>query len=189
MVEVVIISLRGTNGAGKSSLVHKVMHAFGGTVITIQYPPEQRKRVPMGYILRSEDETRSLFVMGHYEKTNGGVDTMPSLVYAYDLALKHYELGCDVIMEGKNFTETPAWILGLHKRKIDIRVALIDVPVEQAIQSVRERGHRIQEKTIRDLHARSRVQYALFEEWGVTTFKGNRRQCYEEVKTWLKINS
>jgi thymidylate kinase len=181
-----IISIRGTNGAGKSTLVRSIMDCFG-TRIAMRYPPDEKKRVPMGYILRSKDDTRSLLVTGHYETVNGGIDTMPSLVYAYDLALKHHELACDVIMEGKNFTESPAWILSLHKRKFDIRVVLLDVPVEQAIQSVRARGHKIQERTIRDLHNRSRLQFTKFENHGVKSFKGNRRQCLEEVKRWLGI--
>jgi uridine kinase len=186
-----IISVRGTNGAGKSTLVREVMKGFthdGGKVYAMQYPPEENKHRPMGYICRNADQTKALFIIGHYEnaKANGGVDTLPNMKYAHDLALNHHSMGFDVLMEGKNFTESPAWILKQHEDKLDVRVVLIDTPVKLCIKSVIARGHKIQEKTIRGLHAKSRVQFRLFERAGVPAYKGTRRQCLEKVQSWLK---
>ena len=186
-----IISIRGTNGAGKSTLVRQIMDHFvltGGTVTAISYPAEENKRKPMGYICSRVigGGDQGLFVVGHYEIPNGGIDTVPSLAYAYELALGHHELGMDVIMEGKNFTEPLTWILEQHQNKLDIRVVLIDIPVEQCIEAVRARGHKIREETIVTLHAKSHVQFNVFQEAGVRAFKGTRQQCLKEVQSWLK---
>jgi hypothetical protein len=190
VVEGMIISLRGTNGSGKSTIVREIMKSYE-TIVKVKYPPDWSKRVPTGYICINKDSVRRLFVVGHYEAVkdkivNGGVDTTPGLAYAYDLALKHHEFGCDVIMEGKNFTESPKWILNLHECKFDIRVALIDIPLEECIKSVRGRGHKIKEETITALHTRSKAQFKIFEKAGVHAIKGSRRQCLEKVQSWLE---
>lgn len=184
-----IISLRGSNGSGKSTLVRDVMRSWldsGGTIVKVMYPPDQNKRVPLGYICISADETRRLFIVGHYGIPNGGVDTVPSLAYAYDLAVRHHELGSDVLMEGKNFTEPTKWLIKLHERGLDVRVVLLDIPIEECIASVRKRGHKIQEKTIRSLHAKSRNQFEVFSSAGLRTHRGDRRSCLERVQAWLK---
>jgi len=184
-----IISIRGTNGSGKSTLVRWIMDDFaknGGGVTMMKYPPEKHKRKPMGYLCRNADQTKALFVVGHYEIDNGGIDTVPSLDYAYDLALNHHMIGFDVIMEGKNFTESTAWLIKQHENELDVRVVLIDTPVKECIKSVRKRGHKIQEKTIRALHARSRVQFKVFQKAGILSFKGSRAQCLSKVRSWLK---
>jgi len=184
-----IISIRGANGAGKSTLVRWIMEDFtknGGTITTMKYPPEKKKIKPCGYICRTADQTKALFVVGHYEIANGGLDTIPSLAYAYELALNHHTMGFDVIMEGKNFTETPTWITDLHMQKLDVRVAMIDIPVKECVESVRARGHKIKEETIKSLHAKSLRQFEIFKHAGVRIFKGDREQCLEEVRKWLK---
>jgi energy-coupling factor transporter ATP-binding protein EcfA2 len=184
---VMIIKLLGTNGAGKSTLVRTIMRDYqvAGDVITVQYPSEEgRKLRPQGYICRAN--FRRLFVLGHYEIANGGVDTLPSLDYAYKLALTHHELGSDVMMEGKNFNDSAARTLILIKNKLDVRVVLLDLGVDLCIQSVRERGHNISEDTIRKLHKKSRDQYSIFQNAGATTFKGGRSQCLAEVRKWLR---
>jgi len=184
-----IISIRGTNGAGKSTLVKKIMDDViytGGIVTPISYPAEENKRKPMGYICNNTSKINSFFVIGHYEIANGGIDTVPSLAYAYELALGHHELGMHVIMEGKNFTEPLTWILEQHQNKLDIRVVLIDTPFSKCVESVRARGHKIKEETIAMLHAKSQVQFNVFKEAGIRAFKGTRRQCLSEVQSWLR---
>jgi dephospho-CoA kinase len=178
-----IISIRGTNGAGKSTLVREIMSRYEKTLI--QYPAKD-KRKPMGYVCSNFEKTKGFFVAGHYEIANGGIDTLPSLECAYDLALKHHQLGLDVILEGKNFTEPPTWILKQHEDKVDIRVVLIDIPLSQCIKAVRARGHKIKEDTIAALHAKSRKQFEVFKKAGVHVFKGNRKQCLEKVASWLR---
>ena len=182
-----IVSIRGTNGAGKSTLVRTIMDSLiqtGCTITTIKYPADKNKRRPMGYIC--ESGAAPIFVVGHYETKNGGLDTSPSLAYAYELAVSHLALGFNVIMEGKNFTESPAWILEQHNLGVDIRVVLIDIPVKQCIKAVRARGHKIKKETIIALHAKSREQYKIFVKAGVRAFKGTRQQCLKEVQSWLK---
>lgn len=184
-----IVSIRGTNGAGKSTLVRKVMDDCvrdGGIVATIRYPAKENKRKPMGYVcFNPERKAIPFFIIGHYEIPNGGIDTMPSLKYAYELALGHHELGMHILMEGKNFTEPLTWFLEQHQRKMDIRVVLIDIPLSECVAAVRERGHTIKEETITTLHAKSRMQFDAFKEAGIRAFKGSRQQCLDEVQSWL----
>jgi hypothetical protein len=164
-------------------LVREVMSRYEATLIKY---PSKNKRKPMGYICSNFDKTHGFFVPGHYEIANGGIDTLPDMACAYDLAIKHHKLGLDVLMEGKNFTEPPTWILKQHKAGKDIRVVMIDLPLAQCIKSVRDRGHKIQEKTIASLHAKSRKQFEIFKEAGVHVFKGSRKQCLEKVASWLR---
>lgn len=180
-----IISLRGTNGSGKSSLVREIMTLYH-TEVKIEY---RGRRRPVGYVMLPRDfsETR-LFVPGHYEIANGGMDTLPSLEYAYDLIRVHaLELGSHVLYEGKNMSDGTQNLLDLRDQGLDVAVALIDEPLETCVASVRARGHRIKVETIEKLHRRSHAQMAIFERENVECFTGSRAQTLEQVKRWLKL--
>lgn len=180
-----IISLRGTNGSGKSTIVREVMRLYWNR-IEIQYPG---RRKPTGYVLRPRQVSgRNLFVPGHYEIANGGVDTLPDLPTAYDLIKKHHLLGMNVLYEGKNMSDGVTHILGImQENKPAIHVALIDEPVKKCVAAVRERGHKIKVETIEKLHAKSRRDCDALEKQGVTVFRGNRAAVLRQVREWLEI--
>lgn len=182
-----IISLRGTNGAGKSHLVRRVM-GFYQRRVAVQYPGYSDKR-PTGYVCTPYIAGKKyLFVVGHYEIPNGGVDTLPKLDDAYDLARTHsLELGMNVIMEGKNLSDGTTRLLALKSVGCDVAAVFVDEPVERCVESVRARGHKIQEKTIRLIHAKCHRQYDSLKEEEVRCFKGSREQAFEEVYKMLEL--
>jgi predicted ABC-type ATPase len=180
-----IITLRGTNGAGKSTIVRRVMEKYD-TITKVAYPDGYgRKMRPMGYIC-SKDLKR-LFVPGHYEIPNGGIDTLPSLDMAYDMVLKHHELGSDVLYEGKNFQDSPRRIIEMAKAGLDIRVILVDLPVEACIAAVRHRGHNIKEATIRSLHRKSYADLKTITAANVQGIILSRQDAFTWICNWLAL--
>lgn len=177
-----IINIRGTNGSGKSTVVRQVMNSCN-TVVQIAYPQMEHRRKPMGYICTHGNQ--KLFIPGHYEIANGGIDTLPSLNYAHDLILQHYEYGADVLYEGKNFTENIERILLLHKAGIDVRVIFIEFPIDDCIAAVRARGHQIKEETIIALYKKCQKEFALLRKTEVKCLKLNRSTIHNVIIHWL----
>jgi hypothetical protein len=61
---------------------------------------EGRKQ-PIGYLCgRKSDDGPPLWVVGHYETSCGGGDTIPSIQMVYDQVVENAEKGFDVIYEG-----------------------------------------------------------------------------------------
>lgn len=180
-----IISLRGTNGSGKSTIVREIMRGYPRS-IKIEYPGRRR---PRGYLCQTGkvSDLRSLFVPGHYEIANGGVDTLSSLDEAYDLIERHAELGCHVLYEGKNMSDGVGRLLALRRAGYPVAVALIDEPVRKCVAAVRSRGHKIKRETIEKLHRKSHSQMATFQKEKIECFTGPRDQVLEQVRRWLKL--
>jgi hypothetical protein len=178
---IMIVFIRGTNGAGKSTIVRRVKEMFD-EVTQIEYPHPHKKR-PMGYVCLKGP--RQLFIPGHYEIGNGGIDTLPSLDYAYEMITKHHEIGLDVLAEGKNLSDGVARLLKLHHGGADVRVVFLKVPLATCIASVRKRGHKIKENTIRMLHERSGRDLERLKKAGVTVTADSRRIAEERIAKWL----
>jgi hypothetical protein len=127
-----IINIRGTNGAGKSTLVRKVMERYQ-TITQIEYPAEikgrkgNRKIRPMGYLCATD--VQRLFIPGHYEIANGGVDTIHNLEYAYKLILEHHSWGANVLYEGMNWHDSVKTRLLVLHECLDVHVIFIKLPL------------------------------------------------------------
>lgn len=181
-----IISLRGTNGAGKSTIVREIMSLYW-TKVAIEYFPDRRN--PSGYLLRPRSIVGTpLFVPGHYEIANGGVDTLPSLDAAYELIQVHaVEMGCDVLYEGKNMSDGCTRLLELKEQGLPVGVVHLDIPVKKCVQSVRERGHKIKVETIERLAVKCAREAEQFEKQGVEVYSGDREGALRQVRRWLKV--
>jgi thymidylate kinase len=181
----VIINLRGTNGAGKSTIVHSILHCYD-TITTIKYPADRgRKRRPLGYICARD--THRLFIPGHYEIANGGIDTIQDLNYVYELIFYHHKCGANVIYEGMNWSDSIERIIKMHEAGLDIRVIFIDLSAEECVAAVRHRGHRIDEKTIHRLHNKSNVEYKKLTRLEIPCHLLPRKEALEQVKMWLEL--
>jgi hypothetical protein len=137
----------------------------------------------MGYICTHG--TRKLFIPGHYEIANGGIDTLPSLNYAHDLILQHHEFGADVLFEGKNLTDNLKRILLMKEAGIDIRVIFIDYSVDDCITAVKSRGHIIAERTIEQLDKKCKKEFALLRKTEVKCLKLTRNTIHNVIVHWL----
>jgi len=183
-----IINVRGTNGAGKSTIVKKIIESHE-TVTQIEYPPEKhrtnrpRKR-PMGYLCACDN--RRLFVPGHYEIANGGIDTMQDLDYTYELILEHHGWGANVIYEGMNFSDNVKRIIILNDC-LDMRVIFLDYPLADCIAAVRARGHKIAEKTIEHLYYKTKREIGILNEAKVPFIVASRENALGIIKQWLEL--
>lgn len=159
----VIISLRGANGAGKSYIVRQILAKYDHcTEMRVDW-----KRKPLGYWL-ADEKMKDLFVPGHYESgVNGGIDTLSSIDFAYDLIQAQHIAGHNIIYEGQNFTDRCSRLMGFSSEIV--RVVVIKIPVEECIASVRARGHKIKEETIRKTHDFALKDASIFNDQGYKT--------------------
>lgn len=183
-----IISLRGTNGAGKSTIVRAIMKLYDQKRENMV----MWRRKPLSYVLgklRSEDGAivmrEELFIPGHYEIANGGVDTLADLDSAYDLIREAYEQKYNVLYEGKNMSDSVNRLAEFPKT--DVAVIVVDHPVDECIASVRARGHSIKEETIRRLHTKVNNDALKFIELGFQVHRLNREQALAHVRELLHV--
>jgi hypothetical protein len=96
----IILNPRGAGGAGKTVLVRRLMAAYGAPA-PLHRPGRAR---PIGYQLDHPRGGRPLVVIGAYEATRGGCDTIPirdgGLAEATRLAAGWAAAGHDVLLEG-----------------------------------------------------------------------------------------
>ncbi len=96
----IVINPRGAGGSGKTRLARLLMAGFGDPV-PIPHPGRAR---PIGHRLAHPAGGRPLAVLGAYEGTCGGCDTIPEtdggLAEAFRLAAAWASEGHDVLMEG-----------------------------------------------------------------------------------------
>jgi hypothetical protein len=96
----------------------------------------------MGYRLRHPHGGRSLVVLGHYERTSGGCDTIPTvdggLNEIFRLADAWATAGHDVFLEGSAWSaehRRSAMLAGRHR----MHVLLLSTPPEQSARSLAKR--------------------------------------------------
>lgn len=177
----VIISLRGTSGSGKSTMVRDVVSRYARHR---EWYEDGRKK-PLYTVHGRNRRGNCLVVPGHYEIANGGIDTLRTMDDAYRIARWANGQAFDVLMEGKNMSDGVYNLNELITDGLDCRVVHIDIPIEEAIISVRERGHSISEDSIRKTDAKVRRD---MEKFTCKTFSGDRDQCLSRVLEWLGLS-
>ena len=175
-----IISLRGTSGAGKSHMVRTITDLYAKRIDKF----EEGRRMPLYTIYGRNPEGRVLVTPGHYRIANGGVDTLPDLDTAYRLARWAAKCDYDVLMEGKNMSDGVKRVNELVAEKFDVRVVVLNTDVPTCVKSVRERGHRIAERSIERTYAKVMRDVPNFH---CETLIGDRESCLAEVRRWLNI--
>lgn len=190
----VVVSLRGTNGAGKSTLVRAVTSRLR----LAYHDTAPGRRAPLGTVWwkpgdeRSSGVSGSLYVPGHYEIANGGVDTLPDLTTAYRAIADYAESKVDVLYEGKNLSDGPARLVALHndvrEHGVQCCAVLVQPPLEQCVASVRARGHSIKEDTIERLYRKSITDCMALERYGVDVHRfTDRAAALRKVLELLEI--
>jgi hypothetical protein len=182
-----IISLRGTSGAGKSHLARAIFEQYE----TKRAIGAEGRRQPLytvyGRLLPDGIGRRTLMVPGHYNIPNGGVDTIDSLEEAYGLARWANGLGHDVLMEGKCMSDGAARIVERARAGADARVVHINTPLQECIASVRRRGHNISPQSVEKTYRKVERDIETILEAGLRVFVGDRAQCKREIEGWLGL--
>lgn len=130
-----IISLRGTNGAGKSSIIRELFNAYPAKPIYGVLGP----RLPEAYSIQLPKCKKLTFVLGPYVTACGGCDRL----IPFDLIprmIEQYAKKGNVIFEGV----IVASIYGqvgtlLEKYKKGAVLLFLDTPVEECISRVKSR--------------------------------------------------
>jgi hypothetical protein len=139
---------------------------------------------PLYTIHGRNPDGRCLVTPGHYQIANGGIDTLGSLDEAYRIARWAARQDHDVLMEGKNMSDGATLVNQLVAEKFDVQVIVIGTPVADCIKSVRERGHKIAEKSIQKTFDKVMRDATKFD---CEVTLGNRQECLELVCTLLNI--
>lgn len=178
-----IVRLVGTSGAGKSTIVHQLMRARDVDRSVVR---RVGRRHPVGYLLH-RGQAPSLYVMGHYEIANGGVDTLDDhLDEIYDDAARWHESGSSVLMEGKNMSDGARRTIELSRRGLPITVVALTTPVDECVRGVRERGHRIAERSIVKTALKVARACAQMRDAGVPVIECSRARAADEVRRLIQ---
>lgn len=174
-----ILNVRGTSGSGKTTLAREIMQVYGGTRLNFKEPGRRR---PLGYLLRAEGH-KPLAVIGSYESSCGGCDTINCYDRVFALARESHGQGCDVLMEGLLLSEETQRTIRLHQDGIPLVVVHMQVDIEQCIVDVKARRlAQGNERPLNEENTRRRVgvierAVSKLAAAGVTVFAGDRDYC------------
>lgn len=135
-----ILNLRGTSGAGKTECSRQIMTRYGwGLPDRAEALYRDGRRRPIAYRFRHPCGGRPLAVLGHYEVTSGGCDTIGGadggLDAVFDLARELAGSGHDVLFEGLLLSSEHRRSQRLA-RSHRLHVLLLDTPLERCIRNV-----------------------------------------------------
>lgn len=167
-----LVNIRGTCGSGKSHIVHAIRDSKQPTAVF-----ESWRRRPVGYI------SDRLFIAGHYEIAIGGIDTFRSLDVAYTV-IDRWGEDRDVLCEGKAQNRDIDFIIG---RQLSFRVVCINLttPPDEAVASVRRRGHNISETIIHRTYRKCQRDVVQLRAAGVKVHDVDRAEAMGIVKGLL----
>ena len=142
-----VINPRGTGGAGKTWLVQEVMAAARRMDAVAEPLHREGRQRPIGWRFVYPGSQRPLAVVGHYEATRGGTDTIPltdgGLDEAFRLADALSRDGHDVLMEGYQLSgeveRTAALACAQRARGTKLHLLWLEVPLERCIRNVMAR--------------------------------------------------
>lgn len=129
-----IINVRGTHGSGKSMVVRRYLKLFWEDRVDILHVPDRAR--PFGYHCRRSDGKMTA-ILGSYESTCGGCDTIPQIETVYSEVKKQVALGHDVLFEGILAQHSAGRLLELQP--LGLIVVVLTTPLETCIEAVRQR--------------------------------------------------
>jgi hypothetical protein len=175
-----VISLRGTSGSGKSTIVRKVMGTFQSKS---PFFVEGRKQ-PFSYLLSDAQHPRPLRVVGHYEIPTGGCDTISSLDLVFPHVHSSVERGEDVIFEGIMMGDDVTRTVNLH-RATDLLVIGLTTPIEICLAGVQaRRDARGDDRPLDPKNTKSRAErlkrnFSRLKDAGVKTMWLSREEALD----------
>lgn len=198
-----VINLRGTSGAGKSTVVTRVMALYPERVPV----PRPKGKRPAAYVLRRPGAP-PLFVPGHYETACGGCDTLKTVDEVYTMVRGAVEAGSDVLYEGimvqddlRRAVALDQWVKlrnmvppdGGSEDPEGIHVIRLTTPIELSLAAVRARREArgetkpLNEKNTRARHETQVRMVGRLITAGVAVDELDREQAYARVCALLGL--
>lgn len=136
-----IINIRGTSGSGKSTLVRKLMSWYQHKV-PVHIKGRKQPIYYKLWLVKPEDARGpDLIVLGHYEATCGGCDTISSTDLMFDLVVEAQLMATNVVFEGLLISADVNRVAELHQMygAEGLEIMAIDLPLEDCLASVNGR--------------------------------------------------
>jgi len=182
-----VINIRGTNGSGKSYLVHRLLKEYGAV------PLGQNDRI-VAYRLENSGYPK-VYVVGRYETVTGGTDTFSGGAVEASKHIAALSEKGHVIFEGLIAS-------GIAGRWVKLAESLpqhqwifltLDTPLEKCIEMVNERRHAKGKPDLPDpkwIITKSKAvesSFVFMKKAGLNVWKVRRDQAYEIVRRLLEL--
>lgn len=188
-----IYNIRGTSGSGKTFLVRRVMDLYDSRVA---YRQAGRKQ-PIGYVFHRESGA-PLGIVGHYETTCGGCDTIAKMEFIFELVRQSAEQGHDVIFEGllisADVNRTGELAQWAQERGIGMEVIALSTPLQECIDSVNARRRArnpdlppVKEKNTTSKFNGVKKSLERLHQAGVTAHELDRDGAFEHIRRGLGL--
>lgn len=176
-----IVHLLGSNGAGKSTLVRRLMMGYRGK---LDYYVDGRQK-PMYSLLNGSKTMDDLTVVGHYEITNGGGDTIKYWSDILDTVKKAVQHGGHVLLEGPTGREYELRDYAANQ----VRVVWLQPSLTTCVQGVQARGASINaERITRSLNRCRRIAAEYREREVMVNEYQDRAEALHAVQSILRSN-
>lgn len=187
------INIRGTSGAGKTTLARQIMDCYENSKPLYV---EGRKR-PIAYLLTRKREsfvTKPLVVLGSYESTCGGVDTIPKRADTFKLIRQSHKRGFDVLAEGVVLSDEVGHTVELVKDDVPVLVIGLMTPLERCLENINSRRRKKNpnaepvnpDNTSRRIGAIERSMKRL-DDGGVKTIWLSYEEAFEAIQNHLGL--
>lgn len=186
-----IINIRGTHGSGKSTIVKKVMEAYGGTRTSYK---EKGRRRPIGYVFKDGNGKRPLAIVGHYEIACGGADTITKMDRPFELAREAEAQGFDVIFEGALASLDFKRTVQMYHDGLPLTVIGLDTDFDLCIESINKRRWAkdpnkppINPKNAMNKFKTTKNTMRKLQEAGATAVWKSRQEAFELICELLEL--
>jgi shikimate kinase len=128
----VIYNIRGTHGAGKSTIIQALMKQYDSVAIG---RPGKR---PEGYKISAPEFRKPVYIVGPYATACGGCDAIQPYDLIWPRVLEYSKKG-HVVFEGALISTSVGSIGEAMAKRKDCVVLYLDTPVEVCIERVQAR--------------------------------------------------
>lgn len=190
------LNIRGTNGSGKSFIVHNILQAAKQANALQHFTSTETGKI-VKYVIQYDPASRPVTIVGPYETACGGCDAFSQrgcLDVVYDMVEREVtEHGNHVIFEGLIVCADFRRTVDLVAHKFPLGVVLLDTPFETCVANTNsrrsEKGKDALEDTnnIRGKYEGNVRSVPRFASAGVKVQQMSVAQVQESIAQWMNI--